>query len=413
MHVLIVGAGLGGLSLAQILRKQGISFEIFERDTDADARFQGWAIALYSIVDALVDSYPADLPDLRASVNHLAPLNLPAQITLWPPGREERVGFQDSPDQPLIRAERSRLRRWLSANIPIQWGKRVTRIENSDDGVSVQFEDGGSAHGDILVGADGINSIVRQHLLNRPSSDLLKVIPLATVIGQLDLSGEALKRQLALGHSGYMCIRPDLGFVTFTGLHYVAADGESARFYWNLMQFDGDIAREDHWLRAATGEQKLAHALQTTRGLPAKQREIFELTAPGQIKHETHVWRDVQLDAESLPPGRVVLMGDAAHAMMPFRGEGGYHTLVDSLVLGKALSALAAGDRFKDVAAVRQAVAEYNVVMLRRAGQAVRDSRNLDMNAQRFGPDGLPLDPAKVPPIVPLPDVEIVLGVGA
>lgn len=48
MHVLIIGAGLGGLSLAQSLRKQEISFEIFERDADEDARFQGWAIALHS-----------------------------------------------------------------------------------------------------------------------------------------------------------------------------------------------------------------------------------------------------------------------------------------------------------------------------------------------------------------------------
>lgn len=50
MHVLIVGAGVGGLSLAQSLRKQNISFEIFERDADADARFQGWAIAMHSYV---------------------------------------------------------------------------------------------------------------------------------------------------------------------------------------------------------------------------------------------------------------------------------------------------------------------------------------------------------------------------
>lgn len=48
MHVLIVGGGLGGLALAQCLRKQGISYEIFERDADENARFQGWAIALHS-----------------------------------------------------------------------------------------------------------------------------------------------------------------------------------------------------------------------------------------------------------------------------------------------------------------------------------------------------------------------------
>lgn len=48
MHVLIVGAGLGGLGLAQSLRKQGISFEIFERDDNENSRFQGWAIGLHT-----------------------------------------------------------------------------------------------------------------------------------------------------------------------------------------------------------------------------------------------------------------------------------------------------------------------------------------------------------------------------
>lgn len=47
MHVLIVGGGLGGLTLAQSLRKQGISYEVFERDADKDARAQGWAIAIH------------------------------------------------------------------------------------------------------------------------------------------------------------------------------------------------------------------------------------------------------------------------------------------------------------------------------------------------------------------------------
>lgn len=52
MHVLIVGAGLGGLALAQGLRKQGISFDIFERDENENSRFQGWAIGLHTHVTA-------------------------------------------------------------------------------------------------------------------------------------------------------------------------------------------------------------------------------------------------------------------------------------------------------------------------------------------------------------------------
>lgn len=50
MHILIAGAGLGGLCLAQCLRKQGISFEVFERDENEHSRPQGWAIALHTWV---------------------------------------------------------------------------------------------------------------------------------------------------------------------------------------------------------------------------------------------------------------------------------------------------------------------------------------------------------------------------
>ncbi|RYP16127.1 hypothetical protein DL765_005328 [Monosporascus sp. GIB2] len=407
MHVLIVGAGVGGLSLAQSLRKQNLSFEIFERDADADARPQGWALAIHSIVDKLASTFPPDMPDLRQSTNHLAPLELPAQLGMYIPRLEGRWGFQDSPNFPLIRAERRRLRNWLATNIPVQWGRRVQRIEHDDHGVSVYFEDGGSAKGDILVGADGINSVVRQNLLHRPASDLLNVVPLSTVVGELELSGEAFKRQLALGHSGYMLIRPDLGFIAFAGLHVVQADGRSARYYWNFMQADDGIARPDHWLHVASQQDKLDHVLAAVRGLPPQFREIFERTRTENIRPETHIWRDLDLGAHGgLPAGRVVLMGDSAHAMTPFRGEGGFHTLVDTLALGQALGELAGNARFNDIAAVQRAVAGYNSAMLNRAVQAVRASRNLHADAQRFGPDGKPV----VVKMVPLPDTPIRLA---
>lgn len=409
MHVLIIGAGLGGLSLAQILRKQGISFEIFERDTDANSRSQGWAIALYSIVEALVSSYPSDMPDIVAAVNHLTPLKLPTQITVYTADREDRFGYQDSPEQPLIRAERRRLRSWLSTKIPIQWDKRVTSTSHDDNGVTVNFQDGTQASGDILIGADGVNSVVRQHLLGRSAKDLCNIIPLATTIGELELSGEAFKRQLALGHSGIMCLRPDLGFYSFVGIHYVHPDGLSARYYWNLMEYDDGVDKPDHWLQTASPQQKLDHVLKTTEKLPPKLREIFEMTKPEEIRQDRHVWRD--LEFESLPAGRVILMGDAAHAMMPVRGEGGYHTLIDSLVLGKMLGQLAYGGSFKEAATVRRVVTEYNETMLKRAGQAVRDSRRLDINATRFGPDGEPLTPSEVPALRSLPDIDLLLGV--
>lgn len=121
---------------------------------------------------------------MKAATDHLQPLDLPAQIGLYFPGMEGRLGVevrltghvelynirasrhithstsgQDTPEAPIVRAERRRLRDWLATNIPIQWGKRVQRIVDNDEEVCVYFEDGTSAKGDILVGADGIKSV--------------------------------------------------------------------------------------------------------------------------------------------------------------------------------------------------------------------------------------------------------------
>ncbi|KAL8931748.1 MAG: hypothetical protein Q9211_006758 [Gyalolechia sp. 1 TL-2023] len=375
MHVLIVGGGLGGLGLAQCLRKQGISFDIFERDESPDSRFQGWAIGLHTIINDLASSFPEDLGDLKEATDHLQPLDLPAQIGLYFPGMKGRLGVQHTPEAPIVRAERRRLRDWLATNLPIQWAKRVQLIEHDDDGVSVYFEDGTSAKGDILVGADGIKSIVRTHLLQTASSSLLKLVPLAAIVGEITLSGAEFTRQLALGHSAYIFASPDLGFFSFAGLHHVHASGLSGAHYWMYMQPDAAVASPDHWLRSATQAEKLAYVQGAVKKMPAKLQEIFQLTKPEGIKKDPHIWQDLELG--SLPACRVVLVGDAAHAMTPFRGEGGYHTLIDALKLSKILVELRDANSGGDIGAVKAAVAEYNAEMLARGGEAVRSSRNV------------------------------------
>ena len=61
----------------------------------------------------------------------------------------------------MIRAERYRLRNWLSTHLDIHWGKRLKQIEHDERSATAYFEDGTSARGDILVGADGIKSVGR------------------------------------------------------------------------------------------------------------------------------------------------------------------------------------------------------------------------------------------------------------
>ncbi|KAJ4286160.1 hypothetical protein N0V90_013509 [Kalmusia sp. IMI 367209] len=227
--------------------------------------------------------------------------------------------------------------------------------------------------------------IVRQHLIKCSGKEVLNIVPLATTRTELDLSG-VVKRQLSLGHSGVMCLRPDLGIVSFSGLHYISPDGIPARYYWNVKEHDSTVG--DPRPLAPEGQpakKKLDCALKITGKVPPKLRGIFGLTKPEQNPQYQHIWRDIEL--EGLSAGRVIFMGDPAHAMMPIRGEGGYHTLVDLLVLGKTLSQLADGAMCKNLESVTQIVSAYNDKMLQRGEQAVRDSRRLDLAAKRDDPD--------------------------
>lgn len=108
------------------------------------------------ILQDLLDSVPDDLPPIEQT-NHLVPLDRPAGFSYyWEDG--EKFTMTSTPDQPLLRANRSRLRDWLAINIDVQWDKHMTRIEETDTGVTVFFSDGTSATGDVLVGADGVHS---------------------------------------------------------------------------------------------------------------------------------------------------------------------------------------------------------------------------------------------------------------
>jgi flavin-dependent dehydrogenase len=170
-----------------------------------------------------------DLPRLETvGVGH--EFNIPGEGAIFDAtNMTEYVRFGNGHGPDFIRADRSKLRAWLQTNINVHWDKRFTHFEEHADGVTAYFDDGTSYRGSILVGADGVNSRVRDQLLSN-SNLRPEPVPLGIVVGEVEATEEQFKRWKKLANTffiGYAGIRR-----MFVGLKSVAADEKGARYYW-------------------------------------------------------------------------------------------------------------------------------------------------------------------------------------
>ena len=186
MHVVVIGGGIGGLCLAQGLKKSGIKVDVYERDLSPNARLQGFRIHIDPDGSAaLHECLPENLWELFDSTGG----DFSRGFTLLNEKLEELITFRQPPAaNDLVARHRSvsrmTLRQILLAGLgdSAHFNKRFERYERHGDGRIVAFfEDGSTAEGNVLVAADGVNSRVRQQYL--PGND-----PIDT--GTLSLGGK-------------------------------------------------------------------------------------------------------------------------------------------------------------------------------------------------------------------------------
>jgi 2-polyprenyl-6-methoxyphenol hydroxylase-like FAD-dependent oxidoreductase len=374
LHVLIIGGGIGGLCLAQSLKKSGISVAVYERDRSAHFRSQGYRISLKEDgSQALRDCLPENLFNLcvaTAIKSATRMVFLDHQLN-----KKFMKPIPPLPSDIFFGVNRLTLREILFADLEgiIHFDKTLERFDQLDDGqVRAHFADGTSAAADLLVGADGTNSVVR---------DL--IVPDA-VIDDLDC---AIYGKTPIT-PGIMEWFPEVLFDSFNRM--TAPDGvalavatcrkrgsfteATARFAPTLRLTE----MQDYfsWTLSHSGEvfgnvdAPTLHRLARTmlKAWPsAVQRIVDEADIPATFLVSIRSARPVK----PWQTTNVTLLGDAIHTMSPGRGEGANTALRDAQLLCHTLVDVVT----KGVPLI-QAKAQYETEMLRYGFEAVANSLN-------------------------------------
>jgi len=403
LKVVIAGAGLGGLCLAQALRRLDIEVEIFERDKTPWDRPQGYRLHLDSDgINAIYRSLPPDLYDLFDATS-MKPVSFTTIVdtALAVQRRIPDDEHGSTQEHKLLAApahmnvNRATLRQILLAGMDdvVHFGKSLTHYESDKSGVTATFEDGTKAKGDLLVGADGIRSAVRRQRL--PDADP-QDSGIRAIYGRLPIAeAEKLLTDQVRGDTFTVALDSKklflgLGPVVFPTRPDLAASRMMPKA--NLRPQDDYVVciiggrkelfgQSDSRLSALSSEELQKLSLQLMKEWPEATRAI---PAHGDSKSFFFVEMYTSVPCKLSRSANVTLLGDAIHAMTPTLGRGANIAMRDGALLARHL-----GDVLEGRQTLGQALAEYETEMTTYGFDVVEKSAA--MGARLVGQNSLPM----------------------
>ncbi|SEL94241.1 2-polyprenyl-6-methoxyphenol hydroxylase [Pseudoxanthomonas sp. GM95] len=348
-RVAVVGAGPAGLTLARLLQMQGADVTVYERDLSASARPQGATLDLHDDAGLkalraanLMDSFEASY---RPGADKITVVDRDGTSFL-----DAFVSSEHGVARPEI--DRGPLRDLLLNSLKqgtVKWGARFVSLRRSGRSVELWFADGTRSIADLVVAADGANSILRPYLTPiRPIYSGIMVLE-----GNIRDSAASVPQIHRMMDDGKICALGDE-----KSLFVISKGDGSASFYTghkapNDWGYTSGIDFSDKSAVLAWFKAEFVQWSPMWHGL-------FEHAQPPFVpRPQNYFPTDQRWEAAA----DLTMIGDAAHVMPPYAGEGVNMAMLDALELAQCL----ADDRFQDI---RWAISSFEESMRLRTAEA-------------------------------------------
>jgi 2-polyprenyl-6-methoxyphenol hydroxylase-like FAD-dependent oxidoreductase len=319
---LIIGAGIAGPVTAIFLRRAGFDVQLFEAWPYSTGIGGGLQIAPNGM-HVLAEIGLADEMIAAGSVCEAFEFLTQSGSRIASINRNMKQRF----GQPAVNMCRAALMEALvnkawSENVELHFEKRLARIEDrADQPVVVHFTDGTSAEGDFVIGADGVHSAVRQHVIpdGPPPFD-------TGLIGFGGFVPRVLIEDFGVGQR----VIATFGRSGFFGYGFSSTDPETGAMWWSTQPSHGVDAAT---FRAMDQDMMRRHLLDFHAG--------WHDPIPRILQAADDIAVTDTLDVATLPTwsrGRTLLIGDAAHATSPHAGQGASLALEDAMRLGRLMA---------------------------------------------------------------------------